>query len=67
MWNYFEILPLATEMSFKGFSVFSSDNQFVQQSITILAILVQGDKRNISVKSFWNQATGQGGGLKFFF
>ena len=39
-------------MSFKSFSIFSSDDHFVQQSRTILAILVQGDKRNISVKSF---------------
>ena len=58
---YFEILPLAMEMSFKGFSIFSSGNHFVQQIRPILAILVKGDKRNISVKSFWNQATGQGG------
>ena len=27
MRNYFEILPLATEMSFKGFSIFSSAEQ----------------------------------------
>ena len=40
------------EMSFKGFSIFSSGDHFVQQSGTILAILVKGDKRNISVKSF---------------
>ena len=37
-------------MSFKGF-FFSSGDHFVQQS-KILAILVKGDKRNISVKSF---------------
>ena len=49
------------EMSFKGFSIFSSGDHVVQQRRTILAILVKGDKRNISVKSFRNQATGQGG------
>ena len=48
------------EMLFKGFSTFSSGDHFVQQGRTILAVLVKGDKRNISVKSFWNQATGQG-------
>ena len=36
------------------FSIFSSSNHFVQQSRTILAILVKGNKRNISVKWFWN-------------
>ena len=56
---YYEILPLATQMSFKDFFViFSPDDHFVQQSRTIL---VKGDKRSISVKSFLNQATGQGG------
>ena len=60
MLNYFEIPPLATEMLFKGFSIFSSGDHFIQQSRTILAILVKGNKRNISVKSFWNQATSQG-------
>ena len=38
-WN-----PLATAMSFKGFSILSSGDHFVQQSRTILAILVKGDK-----------------------
>ena len=57
--NYFEILPLATEMSFKGFSIFSSGDHFVQQSGTILAILLKGDERNVFVISFWNQATDQ--------
>ena len=33
MRNYFEILPLAMEMSFKGFSVLARDH-FVQQSKT---------------------------------
>ena len=40
------------ETSFKGFSIFSSGNHFVQQSRTILAILVKGRKRNISMKFF---------------
>ena len=48
----FEIWLLAMEMSFKGFSIFSSGDHFVQQSSTILIVLVKGDKRNISVKSF---------------
>ena len=52
MRNYFEIQPLAMEMSFKHFSIFNSGDHFVQQSRTILAILVKEDKRNISVKSF---------------
>ena len=39
------------EMLFKGFSIFSSGDHFVQQNETILAILAKGDKRNISVKS----------------
>ena len=49
MCNYFEIRPLATKISFKGFSIFSSGDHFVQQTRTILAILVKADKRNISV------------------
>ena len=36
----------------KGFSIFSSDGHFVQRSETILAILVEGHPRNISVKLF---------------
>ena len=40
-------------MSFKGFfSIFSSDGQFVQLSGTILAILVAGHPKNISIKLF---------------
>ena len=39
-------------MSFKGCSFFSSGGHFVQQSITILAILEAGNPRNISVKLF---------------
>ena len=36
----------------KGFSIFSFDGPFVQRSRTILAILVKGHPRNISVKLF---------------
>ena len=40
-------------MSFKGFfSIFSFDGNFVQRSGTILAILVEGHPRNISVNFF---------------
>ena len=42
----------------KGFSIFSSGGQFVQRSGTILAILVEGHSRNISVKLFWNWPVG---------
>ena len=34
------------------FSIFSSGGHFVQQSKAILAILVEGHPRNISVKLF---------------
>ena len=40
-------------MSFKGFSIFSSGGHFVKWSGTILAILVKGQERNISVKYFF--------------
>ena len=36
----------------KGFSILSFDGHFVQRSGTILAILVEGHSRNISVKLF---------------
>ena len=39
-------------MSFKGFSIFSSGGHFVQRSGSILAILIEGHPRNISVKLF---------------
>ena len=39
-------------MSFKGFSIFSSGGRFVQWRGTILAILVEGQVRNVSVKLF---------------
>ena len=37
---------------FKGFSICRSGGHFIQQSRTILAILVKGHPRNISVKIF---------------
>ena len=37
---------------FTSFSIFSSGGHFVQQSRTILAILVKGHPRNIPVKLF---------------
>ena len=40
------------EMSFKCFSTFSSVCHFVQPSETILAILVEGHRRNTSVQYF---------------
>ena len=43
-------MPLAMEMSFKGFSIFSFGEHFIQQSTNIFAILVKGDEGNISVK-----------------
>ena len=36
----------------KGFSIFSSDCHFVQRSGTILAILVEGHPRNISLLNY---------------
>ena len=59
--NYFEIRTLAAEeMSFKGFSIFSSGRHFVQPSRAIIVILVEGHWWNTSVQIFWNQAIGQG-------
>ena len=40
------------EMSFKGFSTFSSGCHFVQPSGTILAISVEGHLRNTSEQIF---------------
>ena len=48
-------------MSFKGFSIFSSGGHFVKWSGTILAILVEGNSRNISVILFYNRAIVLGG------
>ena len=47
-------------MSFKVFfsSIFSSGGHFVQQSETILALLIDGHHTNISVKLFQNPFTG---------
>ena len=51
--KYFEIRPLAAEeMSFKGFSIFSSGSHFVQPTGTILAISEEGHWRNTSVQIF---------------
>ena len=36
---------MATEMSFKGFSILNSGDHFVQQCRIIFAVLVKGDKR----------------------
>ena len=38
--------------SLKGFSILSSDGHFIQRSRTILAILVEGHPKNISIKLF---------------
>ena len=48
-------------MSFKGFSIFSSGGHFVQGSGTILAILLEGHPRNISMELFLNQFISLGG------
>ena len=47
-------------MSFKGLSIFSSGDHFVEQSGTILAILVNDHTRKLSVKLFLNRSTGLG-------
>ena len=47
-------------MFFFFFSIFSSGGHFVQRSETIIAILVEGHARKISVKLFSNRATGIG-------
>ena len=41
------------EVPIKDFSCVSSGSHFVQQTKTILAILVEGHSRNISMKLFW--------------
>ena len=48
-------------MSFEGFSIYSSGGHFVQHSGKILAILVEGHQRNISVNLFCNRVIGLGG------
>ena len=50
--NYFEFALVVQEMLLKDISIFSSGGHFVQQSITVCAILVEGIMRNISVKLF---------------
>ena len=40
-------------MSIKCFSIFKSGGHFVQQSGTNLAVLVEGDPRNIPVEFFF--------------
>ena len=47
-------------MPIKDFSIFSSDGHFVLRSRTILAILVEGHSRNISMKLFKNWVIGLG-------
>ena len=50
LYHYFKIDELVKEKkSFKGFSIFSSGGHLVQQSGTVLAILVEGHPRNIPV------------------
>ena len=63
MEHFCEIILKLEEMLFKGFSIFSFGGHFVQWSKTILAILEVGHPRNISVKLFWNLATGLGGNV----
>ena len=40
------------KISFKDISILSSDDHFVLHSRTVCAILVEGNMKNISVKSF---------------
>ena len=47
-------------MSLKAFSILSSGDHFVQQSVTIFAILVESHSRNIPVKLFQNPLTSLG-------
>ena len=48
-----KVMPsVEQELTIKGFSCFSSSGHFVQWSKTILAILVEGHSRNISMKLF---------------
>ena len=45
-------------MTIKGFSCFSSGGHFVQWNKTIVATLVEGHSRNISLKLFRNWDNG---------
>ena len=58
MLNYFQINTLVNEEKpFKGFSIFSSGDQLVQQSRMVRAILVDSHLRNIPGKLFQNLST----------
>ena len=48
--GFFFLFLALTEIPFKDYSVFSSGGHSVQRRGTILAILVEGYPRNISVK-----------------
>ena len=53
-------------MLLKGFSIFSSGGHFVQPSTTILAYLVEGHPRNISMKLLENWSIGIGADIMLF-
>ena len=58
LYNYFQINAWVNEEKpFKGFSIFSSGYQLVQQSRMVRAILVEGHLRNIPGKLFQNLST----------
>ena len=57
-WNWAS--GLGGDVVLRFFSIFSSGVHFIQQSRTILAILVEGTLRNIPVKLFQNPFTGLG-------
>ena len=46
------LIGLGEDVILTVFSIFSSDGHFVKRSGTILAILVEGHPRNVSVKLF---------------
>ena len=46
---------------FKVFLIWSSGSPFVQQSVTICAILVEDIMKNYSVQLFWIRVSGSGG------
>ena len=56
-----DLLRWANRGPWTSYHFFSPGGHSVQPSETILSILVKGYMSNISVKSFWNQATGIGG------
>ena len=49
------------------FSIFSSGSHFVQQSVTVWAILVEDLPRNNPIKFGWNPPSGNGGDVWIFF